>query len=199
VARRGIDEVWNGGRMEVIDEVVGAGYVRHDPALPQPINGARELEQAVRLYRNAFPDLNIEIEEMHSAGDVVMARFRASGTQRGDLMGIAPTGKSASVTGLALQRFSGGKVTDEFVEWDQLGMLRALGVLPQRDSVQRRRCGRLERADEGHRGHQALTRAHRERPPGLRYDLEASGRDSHAAAQKRRTAPIEPCAPRSSW
>jgi steroid delta-isomerase-like uncharacterized protein len=134
--RKGIDEVWNGGRMEAIDEIVGAGYVRHDPALPGPVDGARELEEVVRLYRNAFPDLNIEIEEMHSAGDVVVTRWRASGTHRGDLMGLAPTGKHSQVTGMTLQRFSGGKVTDEFVEWDQLGMLRRLGVLPERDSVQ---------------------------------------------------------------
>lgn len=136
VVRRGIDEMWNGGRMEVIPEIAGAGYVRHDPALPNPISGPRELEQAVQLYRNAFPDLNIEIVDMHSAGDVVVTRFKATGTHRGDLMGIAPTGKRSDVTGLTLQHFSDGKVTDEYVEWDQLGMLRQLGVIPERDSAQ---------------------------------------------------------------
>ncbi len=136
VVRRGIDEIWNGGRTEVIPEIAGAGYVRHDPALPQPTNGPRELEQAVTLYRTAFPDLNIEIIEMHSAGDMVVARWRATGTHRGDLMGIAPTGKRGEVTGINLHRFSDGKITDEFVEWDQLSLLRQLGVIPERDSTQ---------------------------------------------------------------
>jgi steroid delta-isomerase-like uncharacterized protein len=138
VVRRAIDEVWNGGRTEVIDELVGPGYVRHDPALPEPATGPRGLEDVVRIYRGAFPDLNLVVEEMHSAGDVVMARWRASGTHRGDLMGISPTGKRSEVTGLNLIRFSDGQITDEWIEWDQLGMLRQLGVLPERDSAQER-------------------------------------------------------------
>ena len=136
VVRRGIDELWNGGRTEIIPEITGPGYVRHDAALPHPTNGPRELEQSVHLYRNAFPDLNIEIIEMHSTGDVVVVRWRATGTHRGDLMGIAPTGKRVDVTGLNLHRVSGGKMTDEIAEWDQVEMLRNLGVLPERDSTQ---------------------------------------------------------------
>ena len=136
VLRRGVDEVWNGGRTEVIPEITGPGYVRHDPALAQPITGPRELEQSVVLYRNAFPDLNLEIIEMHSSGDIVMARWRATGTHRGDLMGIAPTGKRVEVTGLNLVHFSEGKMTDEIAEWDQVQMLRDLGVIPERDSTQ---------------------------------------------------------------
>jgi steroid delta-isomerase-like uncharacterized protein len=137
VMRRGVDEIWNGGRIEVIDELVGPGYVRHDPALPQPTIGPRALEDVVRTYREAFPDLNLVIEEMHSAGDdVVVARWRASGTHRGDLMGIAPTGKRSEVTGINLSHFGDGKMVEEWVEWDQVGMLRQLGVLPERDSAQ---------------------------------------------------------------
>src|SRR5215217_2194401 len=93
--RRAVDEVWNGGRTEVIDEMFGPGDVRHDPALPQPVSGARGFEDVVRMYRTAFPDLNLVIEEMLSTDDVVVARWRAAGTHRGDLMGLAPTGKRA--------------------------------------------------------------------------------------------------------
>jgi hypothetical protein len=66
-----------------------------------------------------------------------MARSRASGTHRGDLMGISPTERS-EVTGLNLTHFKNAQITDEWVEWDRLGMLRQLGVLPKRDSAQER-------------------------------------------------------------
>ena len=136
--RRAVDEVWNGGRTEVIDEMFGPGYVRHDPALPQPVSGARGFEDVVRMYRTAFPDLNLVIEEMLSTDDVVVARWRAAGTHRGDLMGLAPTGKRAEVTGMEIAHFSDGKIVDEWVEWDQVAMLRQLGVIPERDSAQER-------------------------------------------------------------
>jgi len=136
VVRRGIDELWNGGRTEIIAEIAGPGYVRRDPSLPHPANGPRGLEQSVALLRNAFPDLHNEIVEMHSAGDVVVTRWRATGTHRGDLMGIMPTGKRVDVTGLTLYRFSDGRMTDEITEWDQVELLRNLGVIPERESTQ---------------------------------------------------------------
>ena len=99
IVHRGIDELWNGGRMEIIAEITGPGYVRHDPSLPHPANGPHELEQSVALLRHAFPDLNEEIVEMHSAGDVVVTRWRATGN-----LGVIPKRESAQEK--ALRRVS---------------------------------------------------------------------------------------------
>ncbi|HEV2773719.1 MAG TPA: ester cyclase, partial [Thermoleophilaceae bacterium] len=82
-----IDEVWNGGRVEAIEELLRPEYARHDPALPQTAHGPSGLADNVRLYREAFPDLNIEIEELVSTDDTVTMRWRAGGTHRGELMG----------------------------------------------------------------------------------------------------------------
>lgn len=138
LAHQMIDEVWNGGRVEQIGELVAPEYVRYDPALPQPAHGPRGLQDNVTLYRDAFPDLNIEIEDLVSTDDTVTMRWRASGTHRGELMGIQPTGRSSVVTGLALIRFQDGKAVQEHQEWDQVAMLRQLGLLPERDSTQER-------------------------------------------------------------
>jgi predicted ester cyclase len=105
VVRRNIDEAWNGGRFEVLDETVAEQYVRHESALPSPVHGRAELKETIRRYRDAFPDLNLVIEDMVSSGDLVTTRWLASGTHRGDLMGLEATNKRSVVTGLNLTRF----------------------------------------------------------------------------------------------
>jgi len=137
VVRRTIDEAWNGGRFEVLDETVADQYIRHESALPSPV-GRAELKETIRRYRDAFPDLNIVIEDMVSSGDLVTTRWRASGTHRGDLMGLGATNKRSEVTGLNLTRFLDGKVTEEWSEWNEADMLRQLGALPERESTQER-------------------------------------------------------------
>src|SRR5215208_4896504 len=110
------------------------------PARPRRGGSARraELKETIRRYRDAFPDLNIVIEDMVSSGDLVTTRWRASGTHRGDLMGLGATNKRSEVTGLNLTRFLDGKVTEEWSEWNEANMLRQLGALPERESTQER-------------------------------------------------------------
>jgi len=138
VVRRYIDEVWNGGRLEVIDEIVADQYIRRDAALPRPAVGRAELKDQVSLYRDAFPDLNVVIEDMVTSDDVVTLRWRASGTHRGELMGLGATNKRSEVTGLNLVRVLEGKLVEEIQEWNEATMLRQLGVLPERESTQER-------------------------------------------------------------
>jgi predicted ester cyclase len=136
LVHRLVDEVWNGGRIEVIPELVGPGYVRHDPGLPGEVHGPHGLEQTVHLYRDAFPDIHFLVEEIASTHETVFFRYRVTGTHRGDLMGIAPTGRRSEVTGLGLLHVYERKIVEEWEQWDQVEMLRKLGVLPERDSVQ---------------------------------------------------------------
>jgi steroid delta-isomerase-like uncharacterized protein len=138
IVRRSIDEVWNGGRLEVIDEIVADGYVRHESTLPGVVRGRDELKATVNLYRDAFPDLNVVIEDMVSSEGVVTTRWRASGTHRGELMGLSPTGRRSEVTGLNLARIRDGRIHEEWQEWNEASMLRQLGVLPERESAQER-------------------------------------------------------------
>ncbi len=138
IVRRSIDEVWNGGRLEVIDDIVADGYVRHESTLPHVVRGRDELKATVTLYRDAFPDLNVVIEDMVSSEGLVTTRWRASGTHRGELMGLSPTGRRSEVTGLNLARIRDGRVHEEWQEWNEAAMLRQLGVLPDRETAQER-------------------------------------------------------------
>lgn len=131
IARRVIEEAFNEGKLEVIDELVADAFVGHDPAAPEPITGSLAFKEMVAGYRAAFPDLKITIMDQLADGQFVATRWRAVGTHDGDLWGIAPTGKSATITGISFERVAGGKLVESWENWDALGLLRQLGVVPE--------------------------------------------------------------------
>ncbi len=88
-------------------------------------------KKRANLYRSAFPDLHFTVEEVIADGDKVVARYSARGTHKGELNGIAPTGKSTNVSGVTIARIANGKVAESWVNWDALGLMRQLGVVPE--------------------------------------------------------------------
>ncbi len=130
LVRRYFEEIWNKGNLAVADELIAPTYVDHDPASPG-VNGPEGVKQLVMMYRRAFPDVHISIEEQIAEGDTVATHWVAQGTHQGDLQGIPPTGKRATVTGTQLSHIAGGKIAEDWGNWDTLGLLQQLGVLPQ--------------------------------------------------------------------
>jgi len=127
-ARRFIEEVWNRGNLAVIDEITSPNYVDHDPAMT--VQGIEGLKQFVSMYLTAYPDTHFTIEDQIAEGDTVVTRWTAHGTHKGPLMGIPPTGKQVTVTGITIDRFANGKGVESWVNYDALGMMQQLGVVP---------------------------------------------------------------------
>ena len=130
VVRRELEEMYGAGNLEVADEIIAADYVGHDPALPEPIRGPAGVKAAVSGYRAAFPDLRLTIEAQIGEGEILVTRWTAKGTHQGELFGIAATGKQATVTGISIDRFSEGKIAEDWTNWDTLGLLQQLGAVP---------------------------------------------------------------------
>src|SRR5262245_47726950 len=132
LVRRYYDELWSQGRLDFISEHMVAEYENHDPATPGRVIAGRDAFRALVLgYREAFPDLRMEIVEQVAHGDTVVSRWLASGTHRGALMGIPPTGKRVrDVEGVTLTQFENGRIARDRVVWDTLGLLRDLGAVP---------------------------------------------------------------------
>lgn len=86
------------------------------------------------LYRTAFPDVRITVDDVITAGDKVVLRWHSEGTHRGELAGLAPTGAHGSVTGISIDRWKDGKVVESWTEWDNLGLARQLGAAPPEGS-----------------------------------------------------------------
>jgi steroid delta-isomerase-like uncharacterized protein len=132
IVRRVIDEAWNKGNLSILDEVMVVDHVDHDdlaPAIGE--GGGREhAKQTIAEYRAAFPDLLFTAEDMIAEGDRVVTRWRARGTQTGPLVGIPPTGKLATVTGIFIDRLAQGQIVETWGNWDALGLMQQLGVAP---------------------------------------------------------------------
>jgi steroid delta-isomerase-like uncharacterized protein len=129
-SRRIIEEVFGAGKYELADELVARDARGHDPALPEPVVGPDGLKESARGYRSAFPDLRVTVEQVIAQGDHVALRWTCRGTHKGDLFGIAPTGKEATVTGITIDRWSKGKLAESWTNWDTLGLLQQLGAVP---------------------------------------------------------------------
>ena len=130
IFRRFIEEVWNNGNLDVIDELMTEDHVDHDPGRAATPNGRDGMRAYVQMYRTAFPDAHIELHEVFAEGDFVGGPWTGTGTHLGDLMGIAPTGRSVEVAGIGMDRIIDGKIVESWGTYDTLGMLMQLGAIP---------------------------------------------------------------------
>ena len=128
--RRWVEEGWNQGKLEVVDQVYAANVVQHDPNSPMPVTSSATLKMYVGGYRSAFPDLHFTVDDLLAEGDKVVWRFTSHGTHKGPLGPLPPTGKTGTVTGMALFRFENGKIAEVWVNVDILGLLQQLGAIP---------------------------------------------------------------------
>jgi steroid delta-isomerase-like uncharacterized protein len=126
LARRWFEEVWNKGRTDAVDEMMasdGRAYGLGD----QPM-GPAEFKVFHAAYRQAFPDMRIHIDEVIAEGDTVAMRWTVGATHRGELMGLAATGRPSRFEGMSFLRVRDGKIVEGRNVFDQLGMLKQLGV-----------------------------------------------------------------------
>jgi predicted ester cyclase len=132
-SRRLLEESFNEGKFELVDELVAPDAVDHDPGQParlRELRGPQLPRSIAEMYRSAFPDVRIVVDEVIEAGDSVALRWHAEGTHKGELEGLAPTGTRASVTGISIDHWRDGKIVETWTEWDNLGLARQLGAAP---------------------------------------------------------------------
>ncbi|HEV8419788.1 MAG TPA: ester cyclase, partial [Actinomycetota bacterium] len=107
-------------------------FVSHQhshPHGPRDVHGREAVKSFVREFREAFPDFHDTVEDQIAEGDTVVTRFTSMGTQKGRLMGIEPTQKHARWMGISIDRIVDGRITENWVSWDMLGMLQQLGAV----------------------------------------------------------------------
>jgi steroid delta-isomerase-like uncharacterized protein len=125
--RRWFEEVWTNGRVSAIDEMLAPDAVAH--GLGDDLRGPEGFKPFHAAYRDAFPDVAIQIDDIIAEGDMVAARWTATATHRGNALGFAATGRPATFHGMTFARVSGGQIVEGWNSFDQLGMLRQLGVV----------------------------------------------------------------------
>ena len=126
-------EVHNKGKeavMAVIEELYAPDYVLHGTGVLPDLDPAG-VKQLYTAFLTAFPDMHIVVEDMIAEGDKVVCRVTLRGTHQGEFMGIPPTGKQVSWTGIGIDRFKDGKFVERWMNEDDLGLMQQLGAIPQ--------------------------------------------------------------------
>jgi len=129
--------LFNEGHLAAAEKAFAPDFVGHDPSSPGPVSGPQGVKNMVSTYRSAFPDMHLTIEDQIAEGDKVVTRWSARGTHKGELMGIPPTEKVVTMTGIMTTRIAGGKIEDAWENYDALGMKQQLGVVPGPNSPTR--------------------------------------------------------------
>jgi predicted ester cyclase len=122
--RRVVEEIYNQGNLAAVDELAASGLVIH--AASQEIHGREGARQYVSALRAGFPDIRFTVEDQIAEGDLVVTRWTARGTHRGEFQGVAPTGREVRVVGIDIDRIVDGKTVECWAQVDELGMLRQL-------------------------------------------------------------------------
>ncbi|MBI3959287.1 MAG: ester cyclase [Chloroflexi bacterium] len=125
IARRHYEEAKN---LEVAFEMIAPEVVWHGfPGMPHNYEGWKLAHEA---FVAAFPDMELTVEDQVAEGNAVVSRWTFRGTHQGELQGIPPTGKQVICSGVSIDRVANGKVVEHWIEFDQLGMMQQLGVVP---------------------------------------------------------------------
>lgn len=131
IGRLVLEQMWGEGRLEFADRLYSDHYVDHVGRGPEPadVKGVAGIKQAVSAFRHAFPDLSYTVEDQVAEDDLIVSRFSARGTHRGTFLGVAPTGRAISYSGIDINRVRNGRIIESWVNYDALALLQQLGIV----------------------------------------------------------------------
>ncbi|MDZ4717379.1 MAG: ester cyclase [Roseiflexaceae bacterium] len=124
LVRRMVEEIWNRGDLRVADLLFTSDYINHAGLIPDLICGPEAIKISVALYRSAFPELQIAIDELTAKRDAVVLRWTARGSAT-----------QGSLTGILVSRIADGQIAESWTEWDRAGVLAGLGIDAQNHKV----------------------------------------------------------------
>jgi predicted ester cyclase len=132
LVRRAITQIWNEQELEVADEVFAADYVNHNGLIIDLVRGPEAIKVSVALYRLAFPDVHITVQELHAEGDQVWLRWTANRDAIASCEGVSCEREGPSrpsFVGSIRLRLAGGQIVESWADWDQADGLARLGLI----------------------------------------------------------------------
>lgn len=145
LARECVEELFDRGRTDFLNEVSELSFVGHDPVRTKGVS-LDDAKQIAESFRAGFPDLRCSVNDVVTEGSRVVCRWRMTGTHQGPFLGFAPTGKRVAFDGISEMRFHDGRLAEQWTLYDCLGLLHQLGVLPSLEDLA------TARVIEGERG-----------------------------------------------
>jgi len=129
-ARQFFESMLGKANWGMADDILASDVVMHHPSSPQPIAGVKNVVGFLGAFRAGFPDMSMRVEFAFGDGEMVAVRWGMSGTHTAELFGIPPSGKPVKVVGISLLRFANGKVVEDWVSEDTMGLMQQIGVIP---------------------------------------------------------------------
>jgi steroid delta-isomerase-like uncharacterized protein len=127
LVRQIFDEI-NKGDLESAGKLLAPGYINYGfPGIP---SGPEGFTMVIGMFRSAFPDMNVRVDEVIADGDRVATRGRMTGTHQGEFMGIPASGRSVDIGYIDIWRAEDGKLAENWVEMDRVGLLQQIGAIP---------------------------------------------------------------------
>jgi predicted ester cyclase len=124
-----IEEGFGQGDLRVVDEVVDAALVEHQPGIDPP--NCDGVKRAIRFLHTAFPDFTVTVQHMVADGDLVWCHFTARGTNLGNFGPMPPTGKSMQIDVIDVARIRDGRIVEHWGVPDRFSQAEQLGLLPK--------------------------------------------------------------------
>lgn len=129
IVYRFFEEIFNQQAYAVVDEIVAVAYINHNPA-PNELPGRDGLKQFAAYFHSGSEDARFVIEDQIAEGDKVATRWTATGTHTGEYADIPATGKHSASKGINIHRMVDGQIQEGWLEWDALGWLQQISVIP---------------------------------------------------------------------
>lgn len=132
LVHRWFGELFNDAELAVADEILAPDVTYHGPESlsPTAVTTPEDIKRYVEIYRTAFPDLRYSVEHVFGDEHEVAARWTATGTHRSELFGVDATGELFTTEGLNVFTVEEGRITEVWSQWDTLGMVQELEILP---------------------------------------------------------------------
>jgi steroid delta-isomerase-like uncharacterized protein len=127
--RRMYEEIFNKKNIAAVEQFYATDWICHPspPGMPPSLEG---MKQWHTLTNKAFPDMQAKLEDMLVEGDKIACRWTATATHKGEFMGMPPTNKQVTITGLHIDRIAGGKIVETWNYSDMMGVMQQLGMKP---------------------------------------------------------------------
>jgi steroid delta-isomerase-like uncharacterized protein len=128
IVQRFMDECWNQGNLNAVLELVADNCRHHDPVFPSLTSGAENIKNHIQTCRNGFPDLMFTNDDTIAERDEVVHHWTATGTHKGQFLGMPATNKKATVTGTSIFRIEGSRIAEVWSNWNLMSMMEQLGI-----------------------------------------------------------------------
>jgi steroid delta-isomerase-like uncharacterized protein len=129
IVRQMYTELFTQEKLSLADEIFASDYIDHEAPPDQTNSGPEAMRQLVTMFHLAFPDIVFQVEEAIAEGETVAACVTWTGTQRGNFLGIAPTGRTVHQKQMHFMHFRDGKMVEHMAVRDDLGLRQQLGAI----------------------------------------------------------------------